>query len=119
MIDFFMTKSYGVYVKSVKPQGAGETTSFEKRATVKAYIEPFSGETLQGSPEGDRADISLAMYSRQQIYNGEKVYIPEVPYKSLASNKGWFEIRQVEFYDMPYMSYFKGYLVKADENIRI
>ncbi len=119
MIDFFMTKNYGVYIRTQKTQGAGETVSWEKRTTVKAYIEPFSGETLQGSPEGDHPEITLTIYSRQQIFSGERIFIPDSPYRTSMDNNGWFEIRQVEFYHMPYLCYYKGYLVKADENIRI
>ncbi len=112
-----MNKSYTIYMNVAAVKGAGEIVSWEKSSSVRAYLEPQNGEKLVCSAEGDNLVIDLIIYTKEKISSGERIYIPEAPYNS--ESEGWFEIRQAEFYQLPYISYFKGYLVKTDENIRI
>jgi len=112
MIDFFMTQKYKVYSKSIIPCGAGEDVEWNFSRTIKAYIEPIDGEKLLGTELGNKEDISLIIYTKNPINKGERVYITS----SQNQVDGFFEIRDREFYRMPFFNYFKGYLVKADEN---
>lgn len=111
MIDFFMTKKCKIYTKMISPNGAGDSISWEERGDIRAYIEPLSGEKLLLSNAGEKTDISLIIYTKNNINNGERVLITNSNYDGL------YEIQQREFYQMPFFNYYKGYLVKTDENI--
>lgn len=111
MIDFFMTKKYKIYAKTVTTNGAGDRIVWGERATIKAYIEPLNGEKLFGTEAGNKTDISLIIYTKNNINNGERVVITNSKYN------GIYEIQQREYYQMPFFNYYKGYLVKTDENI--
>ena len=111
MIDFFMTKKCKIYAKTITPNGAGDSIDWIERDTIKAYIEPLNGEKLLGTDAGNKTDISLILYTKNNINNGERVLI------TYAGYGGLYEIQQREFYQMPFFSYYKGYLVKTDENI--
>ena len=113
MIEFFMTKSCDIYEKTVTPAGAGDVVSWDKRATIKAFLEPVDGEKLLGTPTGNDISINLILYTKSKISVGERVYLVDTE----RSRNGIFEIRHTEFYKMPFLNYYKGYLVKTDENI--
>lgn len=111
MIDFFMTKKYKIYSKTITPNGACDSIAWAERDTVSAYIEPLNGEKLLGTEAGNKTNISLIIYTKDIINNGERIRISE------SENSGMYEIQQREFYRMPFISYYKGYLVKTDENL--
>ena len=113
MIGFYMTTSCDIYAKTITPDGAGDLVSWNKTGTIKAYLESVDGEKLLGTPQGNETNINLILYSKSKINSGERVYINDTE----RSRNGWFEIRHTEFYKMPFFSYYKGYLVKTDENI--
>ena len=113
MIDFFMTKSCDIYEKTITPIGAGDNVSWYKQTTIKAFLEPVDGEKLLGTPVGNDVSINLILYTKSKIAAGKRVYIVDTE----QSRNGWFEIRHTEFYQMPFLNYYKGYLVKTDENI--
>lgn len=114
MIGFFSNKKYKVYALQVKSNGAGDSVDWVECRNIKAYIEPVNGENLLASEEGSQTKISLIIYTQNLIHTGERLYIPDK-----NENGGWFEIQQREFYKLPFFNYYKGYLVKIDENIRI
>lgn len=114
MINFFSTTKYKIYGLKVTPKGAGDTINWVECRTIKAYIEPINGEKLLASEFGKNLGISLILYTRDLINTGERIYIP-----SENNNYGWFEIQQCEFYKLPFFNYYKGYLVKTDENMCI
>ena len=113
MLDFFMTQKYKIYTKTVTPAGAGEDVTWSEDRVIKAYIEPVNGEKLLGTELGNKEDISLMIYTKNLINKGERIYINN----SQNQVDGFFEIREREFYRMPFFNYFKGYLVKIDENL--
>ena len=106
-----MTKKCKIYTKTISPNGAGDSISWEERGDIRAYIEPLSGEKLLLSNAGEKTDISLILYTKDYICSGERVLISD------SNNDGLYEIQQREFYKMPFINYYKGYLVKTDENI--
>lgn len=113
MIDFFTTQKCKIYVKQITPKGAGDFVEWVEDRTIKVYLDPIDGEKLLSSGLGNKNRITLMMYSRSKISNGERVL---VPFNSDGSCE-LFEIQQCEFYKMPFFSYYKGYLVKTDENL--
>lgn len=114
MINFFSTAKYKIYRQEITPKGAGDTLNWVECRSIKAYVEPINGEKLLISETGKQSGISLIIYSRELINTGERIYIP---YSD--KNSCWFEIQQCEFYKLPFFSYYKGYLVKIDENMHI
>ncbi len=113
MIEFFMTKSCDIYEKAITPAGAGDEVSWDKKRIIKAFLEPVDGEKLLGTALGNDISINLILYTKSKITAGERVYIDDTEHE----RNGWFEIRHTEFYKMPFLNYYKGYLVKTDENI--
>lgn len=113
MIEFFMTKNCDIYEKTVSISGAGDTVLWTKKTAIKAFLEPVDGEKLLGTPMGNDISINLILYTKSKIAAGERVYINDTEHE----RNGWFEIRHTEFYQMPFLNYYKGYLVKTDENI--
>ena len=113
MLNFFIQKKYDIYKKIITECGAGDSIEWTKTRTVKGYIEAFDGEKLIGTNTGNKDKISLLIYTKQHISNGERIYLTEAD--NITQN--WYEIRSVEYYNMPFLSYYKGYLVKTDENI--
>jgi len=112
MIDFFMREKCDLYRRNILTNGAGDSVSWEKFKTIKAYVEPFDGEKLIGTNLGDKDKISFAIYTKSVIRDGDRLTI-----QSESNPNIWYEIRGKEFYRMPFFSYYKGYLVKADENL--
>lgn len=115
MIDFFSTDKYKVYKIQITPQGAGDSVKWIESGTIKAYVEPVNGEKLIGTETGKQAKITLILYTQNLINTGERIYIPA----SAKYDGGLFEIQQREFYKLPFFNYYKGYLVKTDENLSI
>jgi len=113
MINFFMTTKCDIYSKKITANGAGDNVNWDLRERIKAYIEPIDGEKLMGTPQGNDANINLILYTKSKISVGERIYIEN----EAQERNGWFEIRHTEFYKMPFLNYYKGYLVKTDENI--
>ncbi len=115
IFKFFAKNKFDIYSKVVLTTGAGDDISWTKRAVISAYIEPADGENLKGCPEGLAKNVSLTLFTQQPINTGERIHIisPE------TSVDEWFEIVSRSFYKMPFFNYFKGYLVKTDENISV
>ena len=115
MMNFFSTDKYKVYTLKITHKGAGDTVNWVEARTIKAYIEPVNGEKLIGTDAGKHTGISLILYTQNLINIGERIYISPTD----KHNTGWFEIQQREFYKLPFFNYYKGYLVKTDENLSI
>jgi hypothetical protein len=115
MFKFFAKSKYDIYSKTISEQGAGDDINWSIRDTINCYIEPADGENLKGCPEGLAKDISLTLYTQQPINVGERLHL----FSPENSVDEWFEIVNRSFYKMPFFNYFKGYLVKTDENISI
>lgn len=109
MISFFLNKKYPIYRAEYENSGAGETVVWSLRDKIMAKIEPFEGESFRESTIGDDEIFSLIMYSKSEIMIGDRIYL----------NNRWFEVRKREFYQMPFIEYWKGFLVKTDEKISI
>ena len=115
MFKFFANKSFPLYTKQITQNGAGDSIQFRSKGNIRAYVEPIDGEKLIGSELGDNPVTELVIYTQNSIAVGDLIYISDEE-RNLSS---WFEIRRREFFKMPFFNYFKGYLVKTDENIRI
>ena len=113
MISFFMTKSCELYEKTIVQSGPGDYVEWGKKKIIRVFLEPVDGEKLLGTPFGNDMNISLILYTKSKITAGERVYINDLEH----SRNGWFEIRHTEFFQIPFLTYYKGYLVKTDENI--
>lgn len=109
MISFFLNKKYPIYSAEYENNGAGEIVVWSLRDKIMAKIEPFEGESFFESPNGDSVKFSLIMYSKSEIMIGDRLYL----------SNSWFEVRKREFYQMPFIEYWKGFLVKTDEKISI
>ena len=112
MIDFFMKEKCDLYRKVITNVGAGDSVVWQKAGTIKAYVEPVDGEKLIGTNLGDKDKITVIVYTQSLINEGERLIISS---ESPANN--WYEIRGREFYRLPFFNYYKGYLVKTDENL--
>ncbi len=107
IITFFSKRKYELYKRKITQKGAGELVEWQKDCDIQAYIEP--AQSLEGSELGDYTDSELVLYTTSPIKNSEIVKIGD----------DFYEIRSTEFWQIPYMTYYKGYLVKTDENISI
>ena len=107
IITYFSKKKYNLYKRTYTVSGAGEEISWERLKVINAYIEP--AEKLTGSELGDYEEAELVLYTTDLIRNKEIVEI----------RGEYYEIRSTEFWQIPYMTYYKGYLVKTDEDISI
>ncbi len=107
IINFFSNNKYKLLKRNVKideTSGASISTwTFDKE--VSGYYEPI--ETLVGSEIGDKFGITGVLYCSEKL----------VPAYRLEINGSLFEIREVEFWQLRGLSYYKGYLVKTDENL--
>lgn len=116
MLNYFMNKKYSVLSLTTEPKGAGEIRRWKERTKINAAIEPVNGEKLLGSPVGNKTEISLILYTKDPIFGGERIVLPLQTKSEDCNINKIFEIRQVETYSMPLMKYYKGYLVKTNEN---
>jgi hypothetical protein len=114
MFKFFADKKYNIYTKKIIQNGAGDTVQYILKGFIFAYTEPVNGENLIGSELGNDYGIELVIYTQNSIHTGDLISIPDSNNDSVL-----FEIKRREFYKMPFFNYFKGYMVKTDENIRI
>ena len=109
MITYFLNKKCKIYKPTYSKFGAGEVVDWVERGFIRAKIESFTGEEFIASSLGDGCEISLIIYSKSELFVGDRICL----------DTGWFEIRHREFYDMPFISYWKGFMVKCDENLSV
>ncbi len=109
MITYFLNKKYNIYRAEYIRNGLGESVIWSMADTIRAKIEPAYGEEFLESKNGDSIKISLIIYSKSEFFAGDRICL----------KSGWFEIRHCEYYRMPFISYWKGYLVKCDEKLSV
>lgn len=107
IINYFSNKRYSLYKRDVKiDKSSGASIvewNFDKN--VLGYYEP--AETLIGTEAGNKYGITGVFYSEQKLIPSDRI--------DIEGNR--FEIREVEFWQAVGLRYYKGYLVKIDENI--
>ncbi len=107
IIKFFSNKKYKLLKRTVKiDETSGASISkWDFYKEISGYYEPV--ENLIGTEAGNKYGITGVFYSEEKLAPADRIEI----------NGILFEIRESEFWQMRGLSYYKGYLVKTDENI--
>ncbi len=111
IINYFSNKKYKLQKKTTEIDTLSGA-SFSRRTPageISGYFVPGNPDSVTGTDVGNKYDINGVFYTDSRIDLTDRVEINGIVY----------EVREVEFWQMPYMSYYKGYLVKTDENVRI
>ena len=107
IINYFSDKKYKLYKRTVKidaSSGAG-IAEWNLEKEIEGYYEP--AEKLVGTESGNKYGVTGVFYSAEKLTPADRIEI----------NAAMFEIRETEFWQMRGLSYYKGYLVKTDENV--
>ena len=110
-------KPYDIYRKTLKidPDSGADIVNYSKAEKVLAWIQPTSagsstkGIVLENSVSGDSVIADFFMFHEKILNEHDRIQ-----YNGL-----WFEIRAIEPWQSSFMSFYKSYLVKVDnENTR-
>ena len=107
IIKFFSSKKYTLLKRTVTTGeiGGASIAKWTADKEVLGYYEPV--ETLVGTEIGNKYGITGVFYCAEKLVPSDRIEI----------NDTLLEIREVEFWQLRGLSYYKGYLVKTDENL--
>ncbi len=107
IINFFSNKKYTLYKKSVSidETNGASIAKWTADKEISGYYEP--SETLVGSEAGNKYGITGVFYCAEKLVPSDRIEI----------NGNLLEVREAEFWQLRGLSYYKGYLVKTDENL--
>lgn len=107
IINYFSNKKYKILNRTVEidaASGAG-IAKWTASKEILGYYEPE--ESLVGTEAGNEYGVSAVFYSSEKLTPADRIEI----------DGNIFEIREVEFWQLRGFSYYKGYLVKTDEDL--
>ena len=107
IVNYFSNKKYKLYKRTVKIDelSGGSLSEWNFVKEISGYYEP--AESLIGTEAGNKYGITGVFYSEEKLSPADRIEIGAY----------MFEVRETEFWQMRGLSYYKGYLVKTDENI--
>ena len=111
IINYFSNKKYKIFRKNteIDPTSGASISKWDLAGEISGYFTPENSDTLVGSAVGNKYDINGVFYTHSKISLSDRILVEDIVY----------EVRETEFWQLPYISYYKGYLVKTDEDVRI
>ncbi len=107
IINFFSNKKYTLLKRSVRidETSGASIAKWTPEKEVLGYYEP--SESLVGTEAGNKYGITGVFYCAEKLVTADRIDI----------GGNLLEVREVEFWQLRGLSYYKGYLVKTDENL--